>query len=159
MHLGDFTLMQKQLARSALFVAERHFALIFRDISVDQPHFAVLRFGIGFLNISLAIAQRFNFGTAQGDAGFKRFRQEKVKAGPPVLRDNLVVTCFFLGCHKTLVIAYWPRIPAFLSAASTLRLDSSAISTIGKRIWLPHRPRSSAAYFTGPGLDSQNIAL
>jgi hypothetical protein len=49
--------------------------------------------------------------------------------------------------------------PAKSRASSTTCFELFAISTKGIRVVPPQRPNRSAAYFTGPGLDSQNKAL
>src|ERR1700690_557009 len=56
------------------------------DMNVEQKRLAVLDEAVGVLQVGFALADRFDFSSAEGDAGFDFFKEKVVMAGGPVLR-------------------------------------------------------------------------
>ena len=56
LQLGNFSMLEQQLARSARLVIEAIAVAVFGDVAVDQPDFLALQGGIALSNRALAVA-------------------------------------------------------------------------------------------------------
>src|SRR6185369_5787755 len=148
----DLALAEQELAGPLGRVVEAVGRLVFRDIGVDEVELTLLLRGEGFGDAGAPPAQRLHLAADEHQPRLQRLLDEVVEPGLAVLGDVLG----FLG-HGGRFLAQFAS-PAAASARCTFCLLASAISQSGRRRSAWQWPSRLAAYFTGPGLDSQNIA-
>src|SRR5271169_1499515 len=96
--LFDLTLVQQQLARPLRRMVEAIGLQIFGNIGIDQPDLAVAGVGIRFCDCRLALAQRFDLGAGQRDAGLEGLIDKIIEACFAIVGDNAELS-FILGRH------------------------------------------------------------
>jgi len=81
---ANFLAVNEQLARAKGCVVRITTVLVWTDVAVKKPEFAVLDQAVGVFETDLAGTDRFDLGAGQRDSGFIFFEQEIVVAGVPI---------------------------------------------------------------------------
>src|SRR3954465_518581 len=90
-HLVDLAGGEEELARPLGLVVEAVAVAEFGDVGVDQPHLAVLHFGIALRDRAFAEAQRLHLGAGERDPRLIFVLDRIIEARPPVLGDDLLL--------------------------------------------------------------------
>src|SRR5262245_30675099 len=149
--------MQQQFSGTPWLVVEAAGCVILRNVGIEQVKLSALIAGEGLADRSLASAQRFDLGAVQHDAGFDGIVDLIIVARLAILRREFHRRGGSghdpLGRNQAAAASRaWPK------ARFTRSLLVSAISARGIRVSAEQKPSKFAAYFTGPGLVSQNSA-
>src|SRR5579875_3205045 len=109
--VAQFFLFQEQLARRARLEARQNAALVFRDVGVEEPHFALALARPGIAERGAAEAEALHLRPLQHEPGLYRPLDRVIEAGLAILGGNAVRDqAFLLGIeHDTLS----PNLPGF----------------------------------------------
>jgi len=84
LQFGDLVLVEEEFASAKRVVVHRVAVGEGADVGVEEEGFAVFEEAIGVFEVGFAFADGFDFGAAQGDAGFDAVGEEVVEAGGTV---------------------------------------------------------------------------
>lgn len=84
---ADFALVEKQLARCFRDVTKNVGLRVFTDVRVVEPDFVLLHARERVADLGFAGAKRLDLRAPEHEAGFERFRNEKIAAGLGIVED------------------------------------------------------------------------
>ena len=76
--LIQFAAMNQQLSCAQRFVIEDVAVVIFTNVRVDEPQFAILDQAVSVLQVGAPVADGFDFGAAQSNSGLEFLEQEVI---------------------------------------------------------------------------------
>ena len=82
---------ESAVTRPARLMVEPVAVTVFRDVTVDQPHFVPIGSSIALGDRSLAVAERLHLGPAELDPSFEAVLHEIVEPRAPVFGHDFLL--------------------------------------------------------------------
>ena len=87
--LFEFLLMNEQFSGSTGLMIKLMSLVVFRDVTVYKPQFAVFHSGVGIRYIAMPVSEAFDLASPQDDSALQLRRDVKVMPGAAVLCNVL----------------------------------------------------------------------
>jgi len=124
--------VQQQFARAGGVVVCNVSMRIRADMYVEQKRFAILDEAVGVFEVGLTLADGFDLGAAESDAGFEFFEEEVVMAGHAIVRGIPLTGSHGIAGLDGLLGAGGGRLDDYVTGLTRhIRANSSLYPSIG----------------------------